>query len=372
MSRPPQFDLERFFAKYEFSGGDLLCASNCETMSVGDLLAFEPSAIEQLAALRLGYTETAGDPELRELLSGLYEKTSAEDVIVHASGVEPILNVFHAVLNPGDTVVIQTPIYGAAPGVAAWMGCNVKTWPLREEPRWHIDLDLLREHLAAGTPLVYMNTPHSPTGWHASLDELQEIVKLCDHHGAVLFVDEVYRESEYDDRSRLPGASDLGPHCVSLGVLSKSYGLAGLRIGWMATSNTELRQSIAEIKDYTSICTAAPSEFLAKVALRNRSKILDRLNTLIRDNLESVDRFMAENAGLLSWSRPLAGPVGFVRLREGESAERFCEHLHEKANVMLLPSGNFAWGDSHFRLGFGRANCKSVLQRVSEAIRPLL
>ena len=369
MSRPPRFDLERFFAQYEFSGVDLLCSSDCDTITVGQLLALEPSAREKLDALRLGYTDSAGDPELRALISGLYEGVSPEHVIVHASGVEPILNVFHALLEPGDAVVIQTPIYGAAPGVADWTRCEIKPWPMREKPHWHIDLDLLREHLSAGARMVYLNTPHNPTGWHATFDELAKIVKLCEHHGAVLFVDEVYRDAEYEDRSRLPGAVELSAHCVSLGVLSKSYGLAGLRIGWIATKNAELLQSVSEVKDYTSICTSAVSEFLAQVALRNRRAILDRLRELIRRNLATVDRFMAEHAGLLSWSRPMAGPVGFVRLREGESAKRFCDLVRQEANVLLLPSTVFAWGDRHFRIGFGRADCEQVLTRLGDLLR---
>jgi aspartate/methionine/tyrosine aminotransferase len=374
MPMPPTFKLERFFAKYEFSGVDSLCSSDCETMSVGELLELEPDAADQFRALRLDYPEPPGSAETRALLSDLYDDNDVtpDDVIVFPSGVEPLLAAFQAVLLPGDRVIIQTPIYGAAHGITQWLGCTATDWPMLEDDsagEWRVDLDQLDRLLAGGAKLLYMNSPHNPTGWQASHEEFQLIADLCARHDAIFFSDEAYRQSEYNAEDLLPGGCELGDYCISLGVLSKGYGLPGLRIGWIATTNESLRDRISRIKDYTSIATSSPSEFLARLALRNQEAILNRLKTLIVSNLEAVDRFMVEHSGLLSWSRPKAGPIGFVRVRDGVSADRLTNDVRENANALLLPSSVYNWGDQHFRIGFGRADCRDVLARVAQMLR---
>lgn len=364
MTRPPEFAMERFFDRYEFSGAGLLCCSDCETWSVGELLALEPGAADDLAALRLAYGETAGSPALREAIAGLYDGIAAGDVLVHASGVEPIHNLMHAVLDPGDAVVLQTPIYGAAPGVAAWLGCTVLDWPLAESPRWHVDLDRLRAHLRSGARLVCMNTPHNPTGWHATRGELEAIASMCAEHGAVLLSDEAYRDGEHDPAARLPGGCELGPHVVSLGVLSKAYGLPGLRLGWLATTDDALRAALASIKDYTSICTSAVSEHLGALALRHGPRLLERNRAIMTANLAAVEALLARHGDALSWSPPQAGPVGFARVHDERGAAGFCERARREADILLLPSTIYGWGDAHLRIGFGRADGVELIGRL--------
>jgi aspartate/methionine/tyrosine aminotransferase len=190
---------------------------------------------------------------------------------------------------------------------------------------------------------------------------------LAQERGIVLFSDEVYRESEYDSANRLPSACDMNESAVSLGVMSKTYGLPGLRIGWIATHNAALYERMATLKDYTSICNSAPSEFLAELALRHRRSLAERNLNLIRRNLELLDAFFVEFADRFTWVRPRAGPIAFPRFNG--DVDSFCQDLVTEAGVLLLPGSLFEDMENHFRLGFGRANMPEALERLQEFLK---
>jgi aspartate/methionine/tyrosine aminotransferase len=181
----------------------------------------------------------------------------------------------------------------------------------------------------------------------------------------MLFSDEVYRESEYDPASRLTAACDLGDYAISLGVASKTYGLAGLRIGWIATKNKKIYEKMASLKDYTTICNPAPSEFLAEVALRNRQKLIARNLKIIQENLTVIEDLFTRRSSLFSWVRPQAGSMGFPRYLGG-NVETFCDELVKKAGVLLLPGSVYDDSRNHFRLGLGRKNLPQAVQRLEE------
>jgi aspartate/methionine/tyrosine aminotransferase len=196
----------------------------------------------------------------------------------------------------------------------------------------------------------------------ADFDELNKFVQ---EEKLLLFSDEVYRESEYDPATRLPAACDYGEHAVSLGVTSKTYGLAGLRIGWIATKNKKVYGNMATLKDYTTICNSAPSEFLAEVAMRNRQKLIGRNLSIIQNNLTIVDSLFARYSSLFTWVRPQAGSMGFPKLLKGE-IEDFCDDLVRKAGVLLLPGTMYDDSRNHFRLGLGRKNLPQAVNRLEE------
>ena len=364
----PPFLLERYFASHEFNVRHLLCASDCESMSVGELLALEPGAEERFSRQRLGYTESPGSPALRQAIAGLYVGTGSEQVLVHSGAEEAIFLFMHAALQPGDHLVVQSPCYQSLAEVARSIGCAVDPWPMREEEGWAPDLAELRRLLRPQTRAVVVNSPHNPTGFHMPLAMFREVVRLAEERGLLLFSDEVYREAEYREKDRLPAACDLSQSCVSLGVMSKSYGLAGLRIGWLATRNTRLLEAVAALKDYTTICSPAPSEFLAELALRHRQSLLRRNLGLIRDNLQVLDGLFERHPERFSWRRPLAGPVAFPRLK-GAEVESFCDRLRESSGVLLLPGSVFGDRDNHFRIGFGRAGLPEAVARLEKALR---
>lgn len=357
------FKLERFFARYEFNVEYLLCSSDCESLAIADLLALEPDSAEQFQECWLGYTESQGNPSLRHEICGLYRTVQPEHILVHSGAEEAIFLFMHAVLEAGDHVVVHWPCYQSLVEVARSIGCHVTLWKAREENDWVLDVDELRHHLRPTTKAIVINTPHNPTGYLMSPEVFREVNYIAQTHGSILFADEVYRESEHSAADRLPAACDMGEHTVSLGVMSKTYGLAGLRVGWIATHDADIYARIAALKDYTTICNSAPSEFLAELALRHREKLIERNVSIINHNLGVLDQFFQRHPDKFVWKRPKAGPIAFPRLIDGE-VETFCDNLVKEAGVLLLPGTVFDHHENHFRIGFGRKNVPEAVARL--------
>jgi len=362
MNLPP-FKLERYFAKYEFHTEYLLCSSDCESMSVAELLAVEEGAAEKFQQVWLGYTESQGGPALRAEICKIYETVQPEEILVHAGAEEAIFLFMFAAFEEYDHVIIHWPGYQSLAEVARAAGCDVSPWRAREENGWALDLDELRHLMRTNTKAIIINTPHNPTGYLMSRHDYEAVHHFAQENNLLLFSDEVYRESEYDSADRLPAACDLGEHALSLGVTSKTYGLAGLRIGWIATQNKKLYEKMDSLKDYTTICNSAPSEFLAEVAMRNRTKLAERNLGIIKANLAVADNFLSQHADLFSWIRPQAGSMAFPRLLKGD-VEEFCDRLVKKAGVLLLPGSMYDDSRNHFRIGLGRKNLPQAVQRL--------
>ncbi len=355
------FKLERFFARYEFKAPYLLSSSDCESLSIQDVLDLEPGAAARFQRHWLGYTESQGSPELRQEISRLYEHNTPDDILVHAGAEEAIFTFVHALLDPGDHVIVHFPCYQSLAEVARSIGCDVTLWTTRQQDGWELDIDVLKQSIKPNTRAIVVNCPHNPTGYLMSREKQAQILDIARERGLLVFSDEVYRGLEHDPADRLPAACDRYESAVSLGVMSKTYGLAGLRIGWIATRNPDLYRRLAAMKDYLSICNSAPSEFLAAVALRHRDQIVERNRAIILHNLSLLDDFFARHASLFDWSRPIAGSVAFPGLHT--AAEAFCVAVVERQGVMLVPSTCFDAGDQNFRIGFGRQNLPEGLQQ---------
>ena len=362
MNLPP-FKLERYFAKYEFNTEFLLCSSDCEAMSIADLLALEEGAAEKFQHTWLGYTESQGHPALRKEIANIYESIHPEEILVHTGAEEAIYLFMLATLKEHDHVIVHAPHYQSLSEVAKNIGCEVSPWLARVENNWALDLDELLRLMQPNTKAIIINTPHNPTGYLMSRADFEAINKFAQENNLLLFCDEVYRESEYDLATRLPAACDMGEHAVSLGVTSKTYGLAGLRIGWIATKNKKIYQSMASLKDYTTLCNSAPSEFLAEVALRNRQKLVARNLGIIKSNLEIVDELFTRHSSLFRWVRPTAGSMGYPKLLKGD-VEEFCDGLVRQVGVLLLPGTMYDDSSNHFRIGLGRKNLPQAVERL--------
>jgi len=362
------FKLERYFARYEFDVQYLLCSSDCQSLAVEDLLALEPDAGDRLQKHWLGYTQSLGAPSLRQEICRIYTAIQPDQVLVFSGAEEGIFLFMLAALQPGDHVIVHSPCYQSLSEVARSLGCEVTPWIAREENDWMPDLDELKRSLRPTTRAVVINTPHNPTGLLMTRQSFTQVNRFAQEHGLLLFSDEVYRESEYDPSDRLPAACDINERAVSLGVMSKTYGLAGLRIGWIATRDPGLYGRLAKIKDYTSICSSAPSEFLAELALRHREKIAQHNVDIITANLSLLDDFFARHAGKFTWKRPKAGSIAFPRLL-GEDIDAFCHALVTSAGVLLLPGSLFDDPGNHFRIGFGRQNLPEALARLEEFLQ---
>jgi aspartate/methionine/tyrosine aminotransferase len=334
-------------------------------MPIAELLAFEAGAAERFQQVWLGYTESQGSPALRAEICKLYETIEPREILVHTGAEEAIFLFMLAAFEQGDHVIVHSPGYQALAETARAAGCEVTAWRAREENGWSLNLDELPRLLQPNTKAIVVNTPHNPTGYLMSRREYAAVHACARENGLLLFSDEVYRESEYDPAARLPAGCDLGDHAVSLGVTSKTYGLAGLRIGWVATKNRKIYEKMASLKDYTTICNSAPSEFLAEVAMRNRQALAARNLGIIRDNLTVLDDFFARHTDLFSWVRPRAGSMAFPRLLMGE-VEEFCDRLVRSAGVLLLPGSVYDDSSNHFRLGLGRKNLPQAVARLEE------
>jgi aspartate/methionine/tyrosine aminotransferase len=365
----PPFKLERFFAKYEFSAPYLLSSSDCESLSVKELLDLEPGSLQSFQSHWLGYTESQGDPALRQEISALYEQISAGQVLVHAGAEEAIFNFMNSMLGPGDHLIVHYPCYQSLLEVANSLGCQVTRWTVTEQDGWALDLDFLRENIKANTKGIVLNCPHNPTGYLMSAEKLQAVIEIARQNDLFVFSDEVYRGLEYDQDDRLPAACDLYERAVSLGVMSKTYGLAGLRIGWIATRDESIYEAMAAFKDYTTICNSAPSEFLATLALRNKEKVVQRNLAIVHHNLSLLDDFFAAYDQIFAWIRPRAGSIAFPSLTGDRDVESFCLDLIEQEGVLLLPSTYFDYGARNFRIGFGRENMPEALGRLEAYVK---
>lgn len=354
------FHLERFFARHEFTAPHLLSVSDCETRTVGELLALEEGATEAFHALALGYTRSEGSPELREAIAARDPGLAPDDILVHAAGVEVLLTVALAVLEAGDHAIVQAPCYQAARSGPEIAGAGVTLWPGRPDAGWAPDLDALPGLLRPRTRLLAVNTPHNPTGYHFSREELGRLVDFAEAHGLILLVDEAYRGGEYRDEDRLPCAATLSPSVVSLGLVSKAWGLPGLRIAWLATRNPALREAVARVKDYTTICAPAPAEFLATLAVRHGDRLLGETRALLRENLALLDAFMERQRETFRWAPPGAGSVALARL-VSRDAEEFCRRAREEAGVLVAPGPLFDGPPDAVRLGFGRRSFPKAL-----------
>jgi aspartate/methionine/tyrosine aminotransferase len=373
--RLPPFELERFFARYEFDVPYLLCASDVEPYAMEELLALADERGRELwEGLSLGYTEPAGAPFLREAIAGIYgDRIGADDVLVFASGEEAIFCFAGAVLGPGDHAIVVWPSYQSLHEVARGVGADVTLVALEHESGWALDLDELGRALRPRTRAIVVNFPHNPTGAHLDRSSFERLVALAEAAGATLFSDEVYRWLEHDEALRLPAAVEASPSAASLGVMSKTFALPGLRIGWIATRDRDLHARLAAFKDYTTICSSAPSEVLAYIALRALDRVVARSRSIVEANLPLLDEFFERWSGAVEWVRPDAGPIGFPQLTvTGSDIEGFCRELARDAGVLLLPGTAYGDDRKHFRIGFGRRNMPEALARLEGHLEPRL
>jgi aspartate/methionine/tyrosine aminotransferase len=361
MSALPDFKLEAYFSRWEFKARYHLTASDAQSMTLRDLLAMaEPDDAKAFDQLWLGYTETFGGQDLREAIARTYDHRTPQDILCFAGAEEGIYIASHVLLEADDHAIVLTPNYQAAETIPLSI-CTVTGVALDPEQDWDLDIDRVAAAIRPNTKLISINFPHNPTGKIIKPHVLNALVALCRRHGIWLFSDEVYRLLGPDENSHLPPVADIYERGLSLNVMSKAYGLPGLRIGWIACGDRTVLARMERMKHYLSICNAAPSEFLARVALNRAERILARNNTLIRNNIALLNEFFVDYPDLFVWSPPDGGCVGYPRYIGPGSVDDFTTTLVEQAGVLLLPSGLYRSDlgptpDDRFRIGFGRAN----------------
>jgi aspartate/methionine/tyrosine aminotransferase len=364
------FALEVFLAGWEFTAPYHMTASDIESMTVADLLALAtPEDRNALDTLWLGYTETWGSRELRAEIARTYEAMALENILCLAGAGEGLYAVAKVLLQAGDHVLVPTPNYQSAETVPLSV-CEVTGIPLRRTAPllgpgtqarggWRLHPEDVRAAIRPNTKLLSLNFPHNPTGMLMTREDLDAVIALCRHHGIYILCDEVYRGVELEPADQMPHIADVYERGISLNVISKAYGLPGLRIGWIASQDTSLLQKVERYKHYLSICNSAPSELLTLVALKARGGILARNHALLQENVMLLEQLFADFPGVVDWQRPQGGCVAFPRCTAPQGGEAFCRKLIEESGILLLPSSIYASEltdvpQDHFRIGFGR------------------
>jgi aspartate/methionine/tyrosine aminotransferase len=369
----PDFRLETYFSRWEFTARHSFTSSDAQTMTVGELLALAGVPLETLAGVDLGYRPTFGDEPFREAVAATYDAVAPTDVLSFAGAQEALFWVLAELLRDGGHAVVTVPNYQSLEAVPRAVGAAISGLPLwrgaGSDLEWTLDLDRLVSLLRPDTRVVAVNFPNNPTGYVPPRPVFAELARICDERGIVLVSDEVYRGIEVDPSTTLDQAADLSSTAVSVNVMSKAYGFAGLRVGWVACRDRALLSRLERRKHFTSICNAGPSEFLATVALHHGAAIRERNRAIVAANLDLVDAFMAERPDLFAFARSGGGCVAFPRYLGADGVETFVRRAVEEAGVLMLPASLFTSplddvpGD-RFRVGFGRGGLGEVLDAL--------
>jgi aspartate/methionine/tyrosine aminotransferase len=294
-------------------------------------------------------------------ISRTYGSVDAAGVLEFAGAQEAIFNFMINALEKDDHMITMFPAYQSTYEVCRFIGCEVSHWNLLQtKSGWAADIEALAKLIKPHTKVIALNSPNNPTGFTLSAEQTGAIAALAAKHGIMIFSDEVYSGLEFS--ATQPAAfADLYENAFSLNVFSKAYGLAGLRIGWIASQNKPFLAKMLNFKYYNSICSAVPSQKLAIIAIRRREQILARNRKIICDNLSYSDDFFAKHGDLFIYNRPMAGPIAFHKLNSHQPITDFCEDLRRRKGVLLAPASLFDKEGNYFRMGYGRKSFKAAL-----------
>lgn len=359
MTTLPDFRLETHFSKWEFKARYHITASDAESMSLPDLLALaSPEDRAGFESMWLGYTETRGAQDLRAVIAGTYAAQSAENVLCFAGASEGIFAANTVLLDKDSHAIVVTPNYQSHETLPCAI-CEATGVPLDPDDGWSLDIDRVAGAIKPNTKLVTINFPHNPTGAILPRARYDALIDLCRKHGIWILHDEIFNGLGPTGTTHLPLIADVYERGLSLGVTSKSYGLPGLRIGWIACQDKDILSKMERLKHYLSICNSGPSERLAVIAIKNREALLARNCAIVDENLPKWDAFFARYPDLFDWQRPDGSCMGFPRYKGADGVENFCRDLVEQSGVLFLPSTIYSSGlgptpDDRFRIGYGR------------------
>jgi aspartate/methionine/tyrosine aminotransferase len=352
------FLLERWMTRHETHVRFDIAESGILPLSTEDLLAFEPAAdrdrvLAGLLKLPLGYSEARGTEALRQTLAATYTRGDADSILVTTGAIEANFLLFNVLLAPGDHVIAPYPAYQQLFSVPRAIGCDVGLWHVGPDTGYRYDVDALERLITPRTKLIVVNTPHNPTGAMLSPSAAARVYALADSVGATVIGDEAYRWLAVPDGEPFaPPFFNLGPRGISVGTLSKPFGLPGLRIGWIA-GPPELIQQCWGYRDYVSLSPGKLNDALAQLALKHLDKIVDRNRRIITANLATARAFMAERANFLSWTPPRGGLLALLKYDLPIDSLPLADKLATEYSVMLAPGSAFGY-EGHLRLGIGQ------------------
>lgn len=352
------FRLERWMSHWETRVEYDIAESGVLPMTVNDLLSMLPDAEreetrERLFDTRLGYSEARGTQSLREAIAATYEDTSPDNILVTTGAIEANYLLFNVLLDAGDEVVTIDPGYQQVQSVPKAIGCDVRYWRVRADDGFRFDLEDFERVVSPRTKLISINTPNNPTGAILSDDDLRHLHGVAASFGSWVLSDEAYRWLDIPGGEPLAAPiRNLGERGISVGTFSKPYGLPGLRIGWIAGPEEVVRRCWA-LRDYVTLSPGKLNDMLAELAITHRDAIRERTHRIVAANLETADRWFAENADLVSWIRPRAGLLALMRYRLDIPSSELADLLAADYSVMLAPGSAFGF-EHHLRIGIGQ------------------
>ncbi|KER69938.1 aminotransferase [Burkholderia cepacia] len=366
-----EFGVERWMDQYENHCAYNLAETCVESLTVDQLLTMtgrQASVLDELRPMKLTYGAIEGTQRLREAIAATYVRQSASNVIVTHGAIGGNALIYETLVEPGDTVISVLPTYQQHYSIPESYGANVKILKLREENGFLPDLKELESLVDDKTRLIAINNPNNPTG--SLMDEalLGKIVEIARRCGAYVLCDEVYRGTDQVGSGYSASIADLYERGISTASMSKTYSLAGLRLGWIA-GPVELIHSVSVHRDYNTISVGMIDDYFATLALEHRDAILKRNHDIVRTNLAIVEAWV-EREPLVSWIKPKSGTTALLKFAVDMPSREFCTELLDATGVMFTP-GSALDMEGYIRIGY--ANNRTVLEeglaRVSDFLR---
>lgn len=368
------FEIERMMSLYEQTVKYNLSESGVHPVLLRELLEGDPDYVNQLLDTELNYPYVNGTPELRQHIADLYDGANPDNVLVTVGAAEANYIATRTLLDAGDELVTMLPNYMQIWGIAKNHGLTIKTFSLREENGWAVDIDELEAAVSDKTKLIAVCNPNNPTGYILTEEEMDTIVQAAERVGAWLLADEVYAGAERLTDTQTPSFYGRYDKVLAIGSLSKAYGLPGLRVGWVVAPAAAIDEIWAR-HEYTTISASMLSNKLAALALSPevRPRIIERTRTYIRKGYPILDAWLEEHGELFSLTPPQAAAIAFVRYHFDINSTELVHKLREEKSVLVVPGDHFGL-DHHLRISFGLPHnyLLPALDRVHELLQTLL
>ncbi|VEU19682.1 DEKNAAC100664 [Brettanomyces naardenensis] len=358
MVKQEEFRLEQFMDKYENDIDYNLGETCCYSMTLNEIESLSGNKFDfgKLAESRLAYSYIKGSPELRQLISGLYDRIIPDDVVITNGGIGGNFLTFYSLVEPGDHVIVLNPTYQQLSSVPSMFGAEVDILRLRYEDGFSPNLEELRSMVKKNTKMIVFNNPNNPTGTVISADVVSQIVDIAKENDSYILCDEVYRplfHSLNDGEEPPKSIADIYEKGISTGSMSKTFSAAGTRLGWVASKDKEFIRACWVRRDYNMISVSMVDDMIAQYVLQNKDVVLERNYTLCRNNLKLLKEAVKESGGKLEFVSPKGATTAFVKvnIKDGTSTEQLADELAREYRTLVVPGETFGY-PGFLRIGY--------------------
>jgi aspartate/methionine/tyrosine aminotransferase len=348
------FELEYHQSLWEQVVDYNLTESGVHPMTLDELLGEKRDMLDRLLATEINYPHVNGIPALRENIARLYEGAGVENVLVTVGAAEANNLIVQTIMSGADEMASQAPTYKQVWGLAANAGFRVRPFHLLSDHGWALDVDDLNAQINDHTRVVAVVNPNNPTGHILTNEEMDAVVAAADRVGAWILADEVYRGAERLQEEETPSFVGRYDKVLALGSMSKTYGLPGLRVGWVIGPPDTIEE-LWRRHEYTTITATMLANHLAAHALSPevRPRIIERTRRYIRNGFPVLEEWMNRQDGLFTYTPPDASAVSFVRYHLDVNSLDLMETLCREASVFVGAGDSFGV-DHHLRIAFGQ------------------